>query len=265
MQTVKDKSEVGFHKLFNLADQVVVLTGAASPVGYAIAQRLGELGATVVLTDTRKNELAQRTGALRLGLPQSVFAPITSELGKRKSVKRVIDFAVNEFGRINHWTNIIAPEDSTFGDDHDDRPWDDTIARLTQDAFTAAWAAAATMEQSEGLHTIINIVLVPTGPLSAAQSTRYRAASAAIKVLTQSLAAELDSQRIRALSIYATPPVPEPADSPWEAVVATVQDTNRSSQAQIAQADGIARRVVFALSDGAVATSGTTLHTGRGV
>jgi NADP-dependent 3-hydroxy acid dehydrogenase YdfG len=79
---------------------VVVVTGASSGIGAALAQLLGSRGASVVLVARRAGAL--REVAARCG-PHTLT--IVADMTKRTEVRRVVDEALARFGRIDVWVN----------------------------------------------------------------------------------------------------------------------------------------------------------------
>ena len=81
-------------------DKVVVITGASSGIGAALAELVAARGASVVLVARRQPALAavaERCGARALAIP----ADVTS----RDEVKRVVRETLARFGRIDVWVN----------------------------------------------------------------------------------------------------------------------------------------------------------------
>jgi NADP-dependent 3-hydroxy acid dehydrogenase YdfG len=81
-------------------DKVVVITGASSGIGAATAELLAGRGASVVLVARRPDAL--RAVADRCGERSLVVA---ADVTRRADVKRVVDEALQRFGRIDVWIN----------------------------------------------------------------------------------------------------------------------------------------------------------------
>jgi NADP-dependent 3-hydroxy acid dehydrogenase YdfG len=83
-----------------MTEKVVVITGASSGIGAALAETLAARGMAVVLVARRKEALdavAARCGSRAL----VVVADVTS----RANVRRAVDEALRAFGRIDVWVN----------------------------------------------------------------------------------------------------------------------------------------------------------------
>jgi len=80
--------------------KVVVVTGASAGIGAAAAELLSRRGAKVVLT-ARREALLEEVAARCPGETLVVAA----DQGVRSDVKRVVDAAIERFGRIDVWVN----------------------------------------------------------------------------------------------------------------------------------------------------------------
>jgi len=83
-----------------MTDRVVVITGASSGIGAALALQLGSRGERLVLGARRELELgkvASRAGVHAL--------PVVTDVTKRKSVEHLRDVAITEFGHVDVWVN----------------------------------------------------------------------------------------------------------------------------------------------------------------
>lgn len=92
-----------------MTDRVVVITGASSGIGAALAQTLAVDGASLVLVARRQAELeavAARCGGRTIALATDVTS--------RDAVRRVVQEALSRFGRIDVWVNN-AGATSTYG------------------------------------------------------------------------------------------------------------------------------------------------------
>jgi NADP-dependent 3-hydroxy acid dehydrogenase YdfG len=84
----------------NLMEKVIVITGASSGIGAALAERLAGLGASVSLAARRKDALdavAARCGGRALA--------IVADVTVRSDVTRIVDETLKRFGRIDVWVN----------------------------------------------------------------------------------------------------------------------------------------------------------------
>src|SRR5215471_13700123 len=80
--------------------KVIVITGASSGIGAAVARLVGEKGAWPVLAARRLDKL--RGVAAESGSKALVVA---ADVTRREEVKRIVDTALGQFGHIDVWIN----------------------------------------------------------------------------------------------------------------------------------------------------------------
>jgi len=81
----------------------VVITGASSGIGAALAELLASSGKSVVLVARGADAL--RAVADRLG---ASVLPIAADVTRREDVRRVVDEALKRFGHIDVWVNNVG-------------------------------------------------------------------------------------------------------------------------------------------------------------
>ena len=102
-----------------MSDTIVVITGASSGIGAAVAELVSEQGMSVALAARRKDALeavAARCGARAF--------PVVADVTLRANVRRVVDETLSRFGRIDVWINnagigITRPPSQLTDDDID--------------------------------------------------------------------------------------------------------------------------------------------------
>ena len=88
------------------ANKVVLITGAASGIGRATAERLALEGATLALIDMNSDGLDQTVQTCR-GSGAEVLS-LVGDISSEPSVAEIIESTVNEFGRIDVLCNIAG-------------------------------------------------------------------------------------------------------------------------------------------------------------
>jgi NADP-dependent 3-hydroxy acid dehydrogenase YdfG len=86
-----------------MQDRVIVITGASSGIGAALAEHLAGRGASVALAARRADVLqaiADRCGARALA--------VTGDMTVRTDVQRVVEETLARFGRIDVWVNNVG-------------------------------------------------------------------------------------------------------------------------------------------------------------
>jgi short-subunit dehydrogenase len=86
-----------------MQDKVIVITGASSGIGAALAQVVAARGAAVVLVARRQDAL-QAVAAKCGGKAHA----IVGDMSRREEVKRVVAESLARFGRIDAWVNNVG-------------------------------------------------------------------------------------------------------------------------------------------------------------
>jgi NAD(P)-dependent dehydrogenase (short-subunit alcohol dehydrogenase family) len=179
-----------------LDGNVAVITGAASGMGLATAERFIAEGASVVIADF--NTENGNAAAERLG-PSCRFTKC--DVAVEDDVAAAIALATDAFGRLDIVFNnagvggAFGPITEIRGED-----WDETFAILTKGVFLGIKHAARVMiDQGEG-GSIINTASI-AGRGGGAGPQAYSAAKAAVINLTKTTAVELAAHNIRVNAI----------------------------------------------------------------
>jgi NAD(P)-dependent dehydrogenase (short-subunit alcohol dehydrogenase family) len=173
----------------DLAGRHAVVTGGASGIGFAIAQRLAACGATTVLWDI--DEQAGRAAAAALS-GSSVVADVTEWDSVAKAVKETlkavpaIDILINNAG-------ITGPNLTLW--DYPLDAWNQVFAVNTRGVFHCCRAVVPLMRE-RNYGRIVNIASV-AGKDGNPNASAYSASKAAVIALTKSLGKELADTAIR--------------------------------------------------------------------
>lgn len=173
-----------------LAHKTALVTGGASGLGKAIAQRLAAEGARVAITDIQ-TQLGERT-ARELGfmfLPQDVcneahWQEVMQELEGRLGAPQVV---VNNAG-------ILGPMDAVNPETTRLEDWRRVFAVNVDSVFLGCRAAIGAMRRCGG-GAIINIASI-AGLLATPYATAYGASKAAVRQLTKSVAQHCAQERL---------------------------------------------------------------------
>jgi 3-oxoacyl-[acyl-carrier protein] reductase/pteridine reductase len=187
-------------------DKVALITGAAHRVGKAIALRLAQNGAHIVLNYRSSVLAAQETQAELESLGVRVL-PIQADVSEPAAVEVMVAQAIDHFGRIDILVNSAASFQQTPFPGMSIDDWDSVINTNLRGPFLCAHAVAPHMlKLQEGL--IVNITdlsaFVPTQQMMA-----HSVAKAGLAMLTQALALEL-RPTIRVNAIAPGPVIPPP-------------------------------------------------------
>lgn len=178
-------------ELFDLSQDVAVVTGAGRGIGEGIAHVFAGAGAAVVLAARRTEEIERVAEQIRKDGGRAIA--VTTDVTDRTAVEALAQAAIDEFGRLDIWVNNAggSPVSQPLTKLPQDE-WDATL-RLN---LTAIWqcsvVAAEKMNEGGRILNISSRAAVSTIP----GSGHYAAAKAAVNSLTGTFAAEL-GPRIR--------------------------------------------------------------------
>lgn len=174
------------------------MTGAGTGIGRAVAVRLAEEGANVVVTSRSERNAQQTADLIRAtsGLDPMVFSLDQTD---QSSVDRGIEAVVNRLGEIDILSNnagIDEPSEPQVAETSD-AVWDAAFAVNVTGVFRLCRAAIPHLRDGGAIVNISSGNGLAPRPNAAA----YCASKAALNSFTRSLALELAPRRIRANSV----------------------------------------------------------------
>lgn len=175
--------------------RVVIVSGASSGIGLALAERLASEGARLVLVAAPIDEgdLEDALGDLRRrGHEVEGFA---ASIAEESTAERAVALAVERFGRLDAAVNNAG---IGFFEEVFDTPvehLDRTLAVNVRGTFLMCVAAARAMAETGG--GAISNTLSCSAVLGEEYQVTYNLSKAAVVALTRSLAVDLASYRIR--------------------------------------------------------------------
>ena len=178
----------------NIADKVVVITGASSGIGESTAKLLARHGAKVVLAARRKDRLDAAVKEIVAAGGQAISVAV--DVTKRAEVEALIMAAVDSFGRVDVIVNDagimpIAPIEALKVEE-----WDRQIDINIKGVLYGVAAVLPHMQQQQSGH-LINLASVTGIKVFAPGGTVYSATKSAVRALTEGLRMELHAHNIR--------------------------------------------------------------------
>jgi NADP-dependent 3-hydroxy acid dehydrogenase YdfG len=163
---------------------VVVITGASSGIGAALARRLGRQGLRLVLG-------ARRPDALRAVAAESGnAATVTVDVTKRADVERLRDTALAQFGRVDVWVNNAGRGINAPVLELTDAQFDEMMAVNVKSALYGMQSIVPHFKERGRGHLINVSSFLSRVPLATYRSA-YNAAKAALNALTANLRMDL--------------------------------------------------------------------------
>ncbi|OGO20761.1 MAG: 3-oxoacyl-[acyl-carrier-protein] reductase [Chloroflexi bacterium RBG_16_50_11] len=183
----------------DLSNKVAIVTGSARGIGRAIALKLAEVGADVVVNDiaAAADTLENTANEIR-GLKRKALA-VTADVSSATDVARLIETAASTMGRIDILVNNAGVTRDQLLMRMSDDDWDTVMNIDLKSAFLCTRAVLRhMMKQRWG--RIISIASV-VGIMGNAGQANYASAKAGVIGLTKSIAKEVGSRGITANAI----------------------------------------------------------------
>ena len=171
-----------------------MITGASEGIGRAAAASLGREGANVVVCARRADVLAQAAEAVAEQTGARV-APVPADVSRPDDVRRVIETAVERFGRLDILVNNAGTSRAQGFEANSDEDWQDDLDLKLFAAIRSVRAALPHLRQVGG-GSIVNILNIGAKQPAAA-SLPTSVSRAAGMALTKALSKELAADNIR--------------------------------------------------------------------
>jgi NAD(P)-dependent dehydrogenase (short-subunit alcohol dehydrogenase family) len=197
--------------MYNLDGKVALVTGAGGQhgIGRAIALRLAQEGADVVINDVVAQRLDSSAWAGLPDLAREIEAlgrqslSFVADVSKAPQVEEMVQQALQKFGKIDILVNnagALAGRDRVPVVDLEEVAWDHIQNVNVKGTFLCCRAVARAMIERQQGGKIINISSV-SGKRGVARFAAYCASKFAIRGFTESLALELAPYRINVNAI----------------------------------------------------------------
>lgn len=170
-----------------LHGKTAIVTGSSSGIGKAIAERLADDGANVVINSRSRDRAAAVAEEIEADGGSAIG--VEADVSDRTAVQRLVDEAVEAFGQLDIMVNnagntVIKPTEEITVDD-----WQQVIDVTLSGTFYGAQAAGSQLiEQGTGGH-IVNVSSM-LGEQGLQYRAPYTAAKGGVTNLTRTLAVE---------------------------------------------------------------------------
>jgi NAD(P)-dependent dehydrogenase (short-subunit alcohol dehydrogenase family) len=256
-----DVSSRSLTELISLAGRTALVTGGGKGIGAAVARRLAEAGAGVMVADIDKAAAEQVAGEISvaggraIGVELDVTDSTAVETGVARAVAELggLEILVNNAGIFPIFPVLAMP----------DEEWDRVLRTNLYGAFYCAREAGRHMAGTGGV--IVNVASIQAFRAGAPGLAPYTSSKGALVSFTQALAVELGPMGVRVLAV-----APTVVDTPglqanmpiFEAagVANVIEEVSaKLPLGRTAVPDDVARVVLFCASDLAALMTGATL------
>jgi len=181
----------------DIADRVVLITGASSGVGAALATQLGQMGAHVVVNYSRSAEAAEAVVEQIAGAGGQALA-LQADVSEEVDCKRLVAATIEQFGQLdalvnNAGTTTFVPHDQLDALTED--IWLRTLRVNLIGAFMMSREAAPHIEAAGGGEIVMTSSIASL--TANGSSIAYCASKAGMNSLTRTLAKTLGKNKIR--------------------------------------------------------------------
>jgi NAD(P)-dependent dehydrogenase (short-subunit alcohol dehydrogenase family) len=240
-----------------LKNCVAIITGGGTGIGLAIAKRLGELGAILVIGSRNSEHLEQGSAELRHAGFDSLAVQI--DVRKPEQVDEMVHRVLHHYGRIDILVNNAAGNFVCRAENLSPNGWNAVIGIVLNGTFYCSRAVGRHMIERGKGGAIVSVLAnyVWTGSPGTVHSA---AAKAGVMSLTQTLAVEWAPHHIRVNAV-----APGPIESPgaakqlWDTPDAVERIRTMVPLGRWGQPSEVANAVAFLVSDQAGFITGETL------
>ena len=242
----------------DLSNQSVIVTGATSGIGAAIARHFAELGASLVLTGRSADRGALIAKEIEDGGGKVAF--LAGDINNPKLPDDLVQLALKRFGRLDILINNAGILHRGSALECTDEQWDETIATNVTSVFRMSRAVLRTMK-SQRQGSIVNIAsdfAVIAGPSAFA----YCASKGALAQMTRAMAIDhaRDGIRVNAVCPGDTDtPMQDSAFADGDRVAGLAKVGETVPLGRVATPREIAKAVAFVASEDASYMTGALI------
>ncbi len=265
------KSDKDFDALLLLRNKTAIVTGAAQGFGAAIAIRLAEAGAFVVVADCNQQGAKSKSDEINSKGYTSTSRVV--DISKQEEVESMVNSVTKECGRIHLLVNNAGIFSNSYFENMSVKEFQEALDVNVVGTFNCSQAVVREMKKDNEGGSIVNIASVDAFKPSAEGLAHYITTKHALAGLTRALAMELGPSNIRVNAVcpgaamtegaiaLVTGGAPEGIDlkAQWNGIV------EKTPLKRLCQPDDVAKATLFLASDMASFITGAFLVVDGGI
>ena len=250
--------------MLQIESKIILITGAASGIGFAIAEEFAKYKATVILSDINAKQGDRAAAKLREqgGKAQFIQADVTDQQQVADLIKQIVE----QHGRLDGAVNNAGVEgDQTRIADIDEQEFDQIMSVNVKGVWLCMKAEIQQMLQQERGGAIVNISSV-AGLIGAHSMGAYAASKHAVIGLTKTAAVEYAKKKVRVNAVCPAvirTPMYERAIEMSPQLEKLVVSVNPSKR--LGETEEVAQAVLWLISDASSFTTGAALTVDGGL
>ncbi len=250
--------------LFDLTGKSAIVTGSSRGIGKAIAHRLAEHGADVVVSSRKADACEAAAAEINEALGRKAAIAVAANIASKEALQHLVDEADRAFGKIdicvcNAASNPYFGPMSGIGDDQ-------FLKILQNNIISNHWLINMCAPQMRARKDGAIILISSIGGLKGSPVIgAYDISKAADMQLARNLAVEFGADNVRVNTIAPGLVQTDFARALWENPDILKASTQRAALKRIGQPDEIAGMAVFLASRAGAFTTGQTFVIDGGV
>ena len=177
--------------LFDLSGKTALITGGSRGLGLQIAEALGEMGARVVLSARKADELEEAVAHLKAMRIDASY--VAADAAKEADIVRLVDESMQRLGRIDILVNNAGATWGAPAEDHPLEAWDKLMNLNVRGVFllTQAVGKRSMIPNHYGrVITVASIAGLRGNPPGMMKTLAYNTSKGALVNFTRALAGE---------------------------------------------------------------------------
>lgn len=175
------------------AGEIAFITGAGTGIGRAIAQKFADLGATVIVTDIKKETAQETVDTLSNPTGNQVHEALALDVTKKMDVQKVMEYVKEKYGHLDILMNNAGVSSMQYIQNLTEEEWDFNFNVNIKGMFLVTQAAFPLMKDKGGkIVNTASMAAIKAAPLLA----HYTASKFAVVGFTKSAAIEFAPYQI---------------------------------------------------------------------